>query len=108
MYTWNIISFSELQETIVERDMTAIKAIIKKVRENNLESRVPEEMHAARAMLERLRNIAKLMHSVLGLDQKTIAEIKAYQNPPPAVHRVMMATLLLLGHWDEETEVRFV
>ena len=28
-----------------------------------------------------------------------------YQHPPPAVHHVMMASLLLLGHWEEETEV---
>jgi hypothetical protein len=56
-------------------------------------------------MLERLRNITKLMHAVLSLDQKTIAEIRGYQNPPPAVHRVMMATLLLLGHWEEETSL---
>ena len=30
----------------------------------------------AKSMMDRLRNIAKLMHAVLGLDQKTIAEIR--------------------------------
>ncbi|GFR65725.1 kyphoscoliosis peptidase [Elysia marginata] len=38
------------------------------------------------------------------MSQKTITEIRGYSCPPPAVHMVMMATLLLLGHFEEETE----
>jgi hypothetical protein len=95
----------ELKEATELRDMALIKDALVKAKRVGSEKRLPEEVAMAKAMLERLRNITKLMHAVLSLDQKTIAEIRGYQNPPPAVHRVMMATLLLLGHWEEETEV---
>ncbi|XP_076086199.1 uncharacterized protein LOC143056904 isoform X2 [Mytilus galloprovincialis] len=94
----------ELNEATEVRDMSLIKEAISKAKRGSYDKRLPTEMALAKAMLERLRNITKLMHAVLSLDQKTIAEIKGYQNPPPAVHRVMMATLLILGHWEEETE----
>ncbi|XP_062587909.1 uncharacterized protein LOC134249590 isoform X2 [Saccostrea cucullata] len=86
------------------KDLDAIKSALQLTKNKNVENRLVEEVVRAKSMLERLRNIAKLMHAVLGLDQKTIAEIKGYQHPPPAVHHVMMASLLLLGHWEEETE----
>ncbi|KAL5013539.1 hypothetical protein ScPMuIL_007809 [Solemya velum] len=38
------------------------------------------------------------------MDNKTIAEIR-YLNPPTDVHKVMMATYLVLGHDEEETRV---
>ncbi|XP_021364892.1 uncharacterized protein LOC110457720 isoform X2 [Mizuhopecten yessoensis] len=94
----------ELVEATTEKDMHIIREVLKKVREKQLEVRLEREVVNARSMLERIRNINKLLHAVLTLDQKTIAEIRCYNNPPPAVHRVMMATLLLLGHWEEETE----
>jgi len=102
----SIFDRSELIEATEEKDMEALKEALKKVKDKQCEDRMLEEVNVGKAMLERLRNINRLMHAVLGLDQKTIAEIKGYQSPPPAVHRVMMATLLLLGHWEEETEVR--
>lgn len=94
----------ELNEATELKDMDALKSALQLTKNKNVENRLTEEVVRAKAMLDRLRNIAKLMHAVLGLDQKTIAEIRGYQHPPPAVHHVMMASLLLLGHWEEETE----
>nr|XP_022341994.1 uncharacterized protein LOC111135861 isoform X3 [Crassostrea virginica] len=94
----------ELNEGTELKDMDALKSALQLTKTKNVENRLTEEVVRAKAMLDRLRNIARLMHAVLGLDQKTIAEIKGYQHPPPAVHHVMMASLLLLGHWEEETE----
>lgn len=40
---------------------------------------------------------------VLNLDGRTIAELKSYSNPPKAVHDVMIATFLVLGHPEKVT-----
>jgi hypothetical protein len=58
------------------KDLDAIKTALQLTKNKNVENRLVEEVVRAKSMLERLRNIAKLMHSVLALDQKTIAEIK--------------------------------
>lgn len=60
----------------------------------------------AKDTIERLKSISKMMHKVLSLDQRTIAEIRGYSNPSPEIHAVMKATLLLLGHYEEETRVK--
>lgn len=60
----------------------------------------------AKYTIERLKSISKMMHKVLSLDQSTIAEIRGYSNPSPEIHAVMKATLLLLGHYEEETRVK--
>ena len=41
----------------------------------------------AKSMMDRLRNIAKLMHAVLGLDQKTIAETTVFVMHAGSIHR---------------------
>lgn len=56
--------------------MDALKSALQLTKTKNVENRLTEEVVRAKAMLDRLRNIAKLMHAVLGLDQKTIAEIR--------------------------------
>ncbi|XP_062572358.1 uncharacterized protein LOC134234325 [Saccostrea cucullata] len=61
------------------------------------------KLEEAKENIERLKNISKMMHKVLALDQRTIAEIRCYSNPSPEIHAVMKATLLLLGHFEEET-----
>lgn len=40
---------------------------------------------------------------VLNLDSRTVAELKSYTKPPQAVHDVMIATFLILGHSEKET-----
>lgn len=57
-------------------------------------------------MFFRLKKLQKLLHAILDLDQSTIMEIRGYAKPPPIVHTVMVSTLLLLGHWKDETKVR--
>lgn len=59
--------------------MDALKSALQLTKTKNVENRLTEEVVRAKAMLDRLRNIARLMHAVLGLDQKTIAEIKGRQ-----------------------------
>lgn len=68
--------FVELNEGTELKDMDALKSALQLTKTKNVENRLTEEVVRAKAMLDRLRNIARLMHAVLGLDQKTIAEIK--------------------------------
>lgn len=60
--------------------MDALKSALQLTKTKNVENRLTEEVVRAKAMLDRLRNIAKLMHAVLGLDQKTIAEIRGMKH----------------------------
>ncbi|KAL3861287.1 hypothetical protein ACJMK2_007329 [Sinanodonta woodiana] len=69
------------------------------------ESYITEELKIAQDMIKRLKRIQQLMHEVMNLNQTTIAEIRSYGNPVKEIHVVMQATLLLLGHYEEETKI---
>ncbi|KAK3582815.1 hypothetical protein CHS0354_035754 [Potamilus streckersoni] len=62
------------------------------------------EIAEARQAMDRIKRLQDLMQRVLELNQKTIAEIRSYSNPPEEVYKVMKATLLLLGNYEEETK----
>ncbi|KAK3582812.1 hypothetical protein CHS0354_035750 [Potamilus streckersoni] len=62
------------------------------------------EIAEAREAVDRMKRLQKLMQGVLELNQETIAEIRSYSNPPEEVYKVMKATLLLLGNYEEETK----
>ena len=51
-----------------------------------------------------LRRLEQRKKAILGLSQCVIAELKSYSSPPPQVHQVMRATLLLLGNPEQETK----
>jgi len=89
-----------------EANQKAIKKAFKKIKEKGLDKRMVEDVGHGNAMLERTNHINKLKKDVQSLSQNTLDEIKCYQRPPTSVHKVMMATLLILGHIEEETEVR--
>jgi len=43
--------------------------------------------------------------NVLDMGRKLMTEIRRYQNPPPAMHRIMQSALLLLGEDEDTTDV---
>jgi len=51
----------------------------------------------AEALLHDLESLQVNSHPVQHMDQKTIAEIANFNNPPRDVHNIMFATYLLLG-----------
>ncbi|CAH1267566.1 KY [Branchiostoma lanceolatum] len=57
-----------------------------------------KHMKEAKEVLDKIKRLTKLRHAIMEMKQTTVAEIKTYNNPPPAVHNVMMATFLLLGN----------
>ncbi|XP_035828905.1 hillarin-like [Aplysia californica] len=95
----------DLLGAIRDRALDELVNAITLVKERGYEHRMVSELREATKMMERLQHIQDLLHDVQTMSQKTITEIRGYSSPPPAVHRVMMATLLLLGHFEEETQV---
>ena len=64
------------------------------------------EVREARYAVERLDRLHRLHTSILDMDKKTMTEVRRYHKPPPRVHRVMQAALLVLGEDEESTAVR--
>lgn len=92
-------------DAIEARNSKRLIAITQVVRDKNYEFAMKDEMWKAKNLIERLQHIRKLWHAVLELDHNTVAEVKGYAAPPPAVSKVLSATLLILGHYVEETKV---
>ena len=60
---------------------------------------------AANNMAVGLQKLHKLRRMILDMDRWTIAEIRSYSRPPPVVHTVLQAALLLLGEDERTTSV---
>lgn len=45
---------------------------------------------------------------MLKLDQRTIAEIKSFANPPEPIYHVMKGVLILLGNTKKEMKVSLI
>lgn len=63
-----------------------------------------QQLDSARRLSDRLRPRENRL-PLLAMDKQTMAEIRSYGNPKPIVHRVMQASLLLLGYDEETTAV---
>ena len=88
------------------RDIKRLEKAIDKANKSSVKKKLNVQIQMAERVLEQLRKIEKLRHAILALDQKTIAEIKSYKEPPPAVHTVMATTFLLLGDSEKTLKVR--
>lgn len=82
-----------------------METAVQLVEAKGYEKYMPEDTATARELIHRLRYIQLLTHNVLALDQKTVAEIKSYQVPVPAISDILRAVLLLLGNYEDETQV---
>lgn len=63
------------------------------------------DLREARYYVERLIRLERLHTSILDMDRKTMTEVRRYSKPPPRVHRVIQAALLMLGQDEEATAV---
>ncbi|XP_078597104.1 uncharacterized protein LOC144873535 [Branchiostoma floridae x Branchiostoma japonicum] len=86
-----------LRDAVRRRSLTDIENTMRLVREQGLADRLRVDMAEAERVAESLRLLESLRHEVLQLNQSTISEIRSYSNPPKPVHKVMLATYLLLG-----------
>ena len=97
---------TELTEAMSKRDLPKLDRSITAAERGGFQKNLGLQLAMAKRILEQLQRIEKYRHAVMELDNKTIAELKAYNNPPKPVHDVMAATFLLLGHSETEVLVR--
>ena len=88
-----------------KRNITALEATIKLADDGDFERQLGLQLGMAKRLLEQLRRIEKLRHEIMKMDARTVAEIKSYTKPPPAVQRVMASTLRLLGESENNLRV---
>lgn len=86
--------------------MDAIDKALARAKAANFDNQLDLQIVVAQRLRDQLARIEKLRHSVLNMDQKTIAEIRTYSNPPEGVHQSLMGAFLLLGHPLKEVKVR--
>lgn len=101
---WFLIS--ELQNAAQRRELDAIDKALARAKAANFDNQLDLQIVVAQRLRDQLARIEKLRHSVLNMDQKTIAEIRTYSNPPEGVHQSLMGAFLLLGHPMKEVKVR--
>lgn len=92
-----IFASPELMDATQKRDIGALEKALKNARAVNFDHHLDLQIAVASRLHEHLARLEKLRHSVLDMDQKTVAELKTYGSPPEGVHQSMMATFLLLG-----------
>lgn len=96
---------SVLVSATISKKIPRMEAALKSTYGKACVSRLENEIITLKAMLERTKKIARLLKDVMELKQNVISEIKSYKKPPPVVHRVMIASLLLLGYNEDQTRV---
>lgn len=97
--------FLDLQNASQRRELDALDKALARAKAANFDNQLDLQIVVAQRLRDQLARIEKLRHSVLNMDQKTIAEIRTYSNPPDGVHQSLMGAFLLLGHSMKEVKV---
>ena len=63
------------------------------IRKNGWEKDWGIELKEGEKLANRLKRLEKLKAEIMELKQSVISEIRSYQNPPPAVHKVCKGTV---------------
>ncbi|PIK57548.1 putative trichohyalin isoform X2 [Apostichopus japonicus] len=92
----------DLVKSMEIRTLESLEKAIDVVKKNGFEAYMPQEMAAANKMLLSLKRLKRLKDEILNLKQSTVAEIRSYSKPPAQVHKVMIATYILLGNKESE------
>jgi len=94
-----------LQRACENKDAKAIRYEVDKIRDAGLTKYLQNETREAMYLVELLERMPA-NKNVLDMGRKLMTEIRRYQNPPPAMHRIMQSALLLLGEDEDTTDVR--
>ncbi|XP_064626175.1 apical junction molecule-like [Lineus longissimus] len=92
----------DLNTSCIKRKLNDLEKAINYVKNNGFDIQLATEMVEANKLLIQLKRLERIRAEILDLKQSTVAEIRSYQKPPAAVHTVMTATFLLLGHKEKE------
>lgn len=90
---------------MAQRNLKQLESACDAAEKHQLQKKLGLQLKMAVKVRDQLRRLEKLRHAIMNLDQKTIAEIKSYAKPPEGVHKVMIATFLLLGNSEKELKV---
>lgn len=93
----------KLREAVEAQDLELLERAVDMVESRGYAHRLSAELKEAKDLIARLKRLQKLVHEVMTLNQRTIAEIRSYTKPVKEIHIVMQATLVLLGNPSEET-----
>ena|SRR6218665_112504 len=88
-------------------DAEGVKNCLKSIKTDGLSPYLQLEVRDAKIILERHEKKSKEKPRAvsLAMDSKMVAEIRRYQNPPPVLHKVIQAALLLVGEDEDTTDV---
>ncbi|EDO47477.1 predicted protein, partial [Nematostella vectensis] len=97
----NVKAGKALKDAINRRNLQDIEKSMSFIRKSGWEADWGPELKEGDKMANRLRRLERIRAEILELKQSVISEIRSYSNPPPAVHKVMIAVYLLLGYKEK-------
>ncbi|KAI8508799.1 hypothetical protein Bbelb_138980 [Branchiostoma belcheri] len=86
----------DLRKAIDSRQKDQLKDAMQGCAE--FKNELQKDLNEAKRVLDAVLHLESLRHKIMAMNQATVAELKTYNQPPPAVNQVMMATFLLLGN----------
>ncbi|KAM7443357.1 hypothetical protein ABFA07_007825 [Porites harrisoni] len=98
----NVQAGEALRGAIRRRHLGDLEKSMAHIRKNGWEKDWGIELKEGEKLATRLRRLEKLKAEIMELKQSVISEIRSYSNPPPAVHKVMIATYLLLNYPEKD------
>lgn len=84
----NVQAGEALRGAIRRRHLGDLEKSMAHIRKNGWEKDWGSELKEGEKLANRLRRLEKLKAEIMELKQSVISEIRSYQNPPPAVHKV--------------------
>ena len=89
------------------RDVSQIQSLLSMVSEVGCDEYLEAEVSSAKLLLSRMvkERDASLHELQQVLTRESINEIRSMLHPPALIKDLLRATLLLLGHSEEQTEV---
>ena len=91
----NVKAGEDLRSAIRRRHLGDLEKSMAHIRKNGWEKDWGIELKEGEKLANRLRRLEKLKAEIMELKQSVISEIRSYQNPPPAVHKVCVISSVL-------------
>lgn len=87
--------FSDLADATERRHFNTLDSALKRTHESKFEPKLKATTKKAQTVRDEV--YSNWIHEELEMKQTTVAELKSYRNPPPAIVDTMRAVFILLG-----------
>ena len=87
--------FSDLADATERRHFNTLDSALKRTHESKFEPKLKATTKKAQTVRDEV--YSNWIHEELEMKQTTVAELKSYRNPPPAIFDTMQAVFILLG-----------